>query len=98
MKAKRLYIYYRVPHCDLEPARRCARRLFDALRTLGVTNTELLVRLEDGKPYSTLMEVVDVPAGQSVTLFKNTMQDLAMRAFQDLPTPPERVVEVFALD
>ena len=97
-KATRLYIYYRVPLSEVDRARQCARLLFDRLHALGVGSTELLVRIEHGKPYSTLMEVVDVPIGQSVELFKNRLQDMATLAFQDCPKPPERVVEVFVLD
>lgn len=91
----RLYIYYRVPHQELDAACVCARSLFAQLYAAGVRHSELLVRVEEHKPYATLMEVVQMPEGESLASFKTHLNQLAEMAFSSFSQPPDRVLEVF---
>ncbi|HEX4878618.1 MAG TPA: DUF4936 family protein [Limnobacter sp.] len=91
------FVYYRVQAAHLEAAKSCARMLFGLLASQQLATGELFERIESGKPYHTLMEVL-VPgpmASHAALEFLEQIQPLVATAFQRMAVPVERHSEVF---
>ncbi|HEX4918956.1 MAG TPA: DUF4936 family protein [Limnobacter sp.] len=91
------FVYYRVEPAHLELAKACARNLFDALARQQLATGELFERTESGKPYHTLMEVLQpgALASSKALEFLEQIQPKVIEAFRSLPVPIERHSEVF---
>lgn len=94
---RQLFIYYRVPKAEIALGLACAGQLMATLNEQGLGRGELFQREETDKPYFTLMEVITPAAAHAehIEEFTNHVEQLAIRCFSTLPTPPGRHVEIF---
>lgn len=92
---KHIYLYYRVESSQIEQAKNCSQTFLTALESLGVKNTALLQRVEQDKPYCTIMETFQVPTHIQWEVFQDQMDELVNVFFAEWPEPLQRMMEVF---
>ncbi|HEY1058718.1 MAG TPA: hypothetical protein VGE55_08310 [Limnobacter sp.] len=94
------YTYYRAPtacdeHCEL-----ASRQLLKQAKSAGASTTRLYRRVEIDKPYTTWMEMVELP-GEAVTPqavvanWQRQLNQWAALCFASTAYYPDRKLEVF---
>ena len=95
---RQLFIYYRIPKADIALGLQSAKQMATLVQEQGLGESQLYQREEVDKPYFTLMEVVHPAPEHSACSadFIGKLEQLATRCFADLPTIPNRHIELFS--
>lgn len=94
---QRLFIYYRIPKPQIALALTCAKQLMLKIVNEGLGTGEFFQREEVGKPYFTLMEVIQPNPKNPLSIEGLSVQVecLAKECFSAIESLPIRHIELF---
>lgn len=90
-----LYTYYRAPTACDDLCELASRQLLAKALTEGAVATRLYRRVETNKPYTTWMEMVELPSGAALATWQQQIEHWAAVCFASTAYYPDRKLEVF---